>query len=290
MGPASEGGEHLRVPAAQYPARRRDRGGGRAGHVGAARSGSGSRTGGHSPGIPCPGWDFPWKANCLCSLGVSERDGPPLWKVSSPQPCAEAEEAPPHSPPPRWASSEPRLLPTTAPPGPGGRGAGLAGIDRLCWGRLCAGNPRSPSRAQASGSLAAGWPCPRHQSTFLGVFGPRILRLGPAWLVGSGEGWGWGGVQSRVESLGSVVSAGCPPGAPAGWDLPGKTLSCQQACQHWPLHCQSWGRLCLGHLRPHLLLLLPCPPDLVLSQVGGSRQRAGAADSVRGLSCARLTS
>lgn len=23
--------------------------------------------------------------------------------------------------------------------------------------------------------------------------------------------------------------------------------------------CQSWGRLCLGHLRPHLLLLLPVP-------------------------------
>lgn len=142
----------------------------------------------------------------------------------------------------------------------------MAGIDRLCWGRLCAGNPRSPSRAQASGSLAAGWPCPRHQSAFLGVFGPRILCLGPAWLVGSGEGWGWGGVQSRVESLGSVVSAGCPPGASAGWDLPGKTFSCQHACQHWPLHCQSWGRLCLGHLRPHLLLLLPCPPDSVLSQ------------------------
>ena len=166
----------------------------------------------------------------------------------------------------------------------------MAGVDRLCYGRLCAGDPRSPSRAQAWGSLAADWPCPRHQSTFLGVFGPRLLCLGPAWLVGNGEGWGWGGVQFGVESLGSVVSAGCPSGVPAGWDLPGKTLSCQHVCQHSPLHSQSWGRLCLGHLRPHLLLR-PSLPDWVLSaSVGGSCQRAGAADSVWGLSCARLTS
>lgn len=91
------------------------------------------------------------------------------------------------------------------------------------------------------------------------------MGLGPAWLVGSGEGWGWG--WSSVPGRDSGLSCQCwvPPGASAGWDLLAKPSAASIPVSTGP-SIASLGRLCLGHLRPHLLLLLPCPPDSVLSQ------------------------
>lgn len=121
-----------------------------------------------------------------------------------------------------------------------------------------------------------------HQVHVVGVFGPRLLCLRAAWLVGSWEGWGWGeGRVQRGQNPWSQLSA---PGAPRG-PLPAGTSQASQSFQHvCLLHSQSWGRLCLGHPRPDLLLLLPLSHRLgpegqgrgLLPEGWGSRQCPGA--------------
>lgn len=154
------------------------------------------------------------------------------------------------------------------------------------------GHQAEPKGGAASCRLAV----PNTPVHVAGLFGPRPLGHRAACLVGSGMGWGWGegGVQLGAESLGSAICAGCPPGAPAGWDLPGspELPTCLPAL---PPPFSVLGEAPSGHRRPDLLLPLPpsvlCPADWVPSAgVGGSCQRTGATGTVRVLSCAHVTS
>ena len=164
-------------------------------------SGSGSRRGGHSPGIPCPGWDSPRKADCLCSQGVSEWDGPPLWKVSSPQPCAEAEEALP-TPPPRWAFSEHRLLPTSAPPGPGGRGLAWLELTGLLGPPVCR-RPKVAKQSPSVGVVSCRLAVPKTPVHVPGGLWAQATVSGTCLAGGQwgGMGLGWSSVRGRIPGL-----------------------------------------------------------------------------------------